>query len=259
MKRCMICGREEYLPFTCKFCGDVFCAEHRLPEKHHCPGLAGLKDMSKGIIYSPTPGGTKIAQKRRPRIPLPSLPIYSYSQAILMMCVVSFFLQIFPLYNEMFALYPTHVIARPWTLVTYIFLHGSFAHLLFNMLFLFFFGPRLESLVGSKTFLEIYLGSGVIAGIGHVLTSSSPVVGASGALYGIFGCLAIIAPYIIVFVYFIPMKITHAVILFAIMDFLLMGSGDMIAHAAHLSGLLVGIVYGIKLKRSLRRTPYLGF
>jgi len=117
-------------------------------------------------------------------------------------------------------------------------------------------GPRLESLVGSKTFLGIYLGSGVIAGIGHVLTSSSPVVGASGALYGIFGCLAIIAPYIVVFVYFIPMKITHTVILFAIMDFLLMGSGDMIAHAAHLSGLLVGLVYGMRLKRrgSLKHT-----
>jgi len=236
------------MPFTCKFCGDSFCAEHRLPEKHHCPGLAGLKDRSN-ILYYPI----KTVQKRRPKV---SLPIYGYSQAILLACVTSFFLQIFPLYNEMFALYPAHVIARPWTLVTYMFLHGSFAHLLFNMLFLFFFGPRLESLVGSKTFLGIYLGSGVIAGIGHVLTSSSPVVGASGALYGIFGCLAIIAPYIVVFVYFIPMKITHAVILFAIMDFLLMGSGDMIAHAAHLSGLLVGLVYGMRLKRrgSLKHT-----
>lgn len=241
------------MPFTCKFCGDAFCVEHRLPEKHHCPGLAGLRNTSKGIIYSPISREVKIT---RPKI---SLPIYSYSQAILMICVASFFLQIFPPYNEMFALYPTHVIARPWTLLTYMFLHANFVHLLFNMLFLFFFGPRLESLIGSKTFLEIYLGSGIIAGVGHVLTSSSPVVGASGALYGIFGCLAVIAPYIIVFVYLIPMKITHAVILFAIMDFLLMGSGDMIAHAAHLSGLLVGIVYGMRLKRSLRRTPYLGF
>lgn len=96
----------------------------------------------------------------------------------------------------------------------------------------------------------IFFASGVIAGIGHSLTSITPVLGASGALYGVFGALAVIEPRMTVYVYFIPMKISMAVVLFALMDFLLIGSGDMIAHAAHLSGLLVGLIAGVNLKKS---------
>ena len=173
-----------------------------------------------------------------------------YSIIILVACIVSFILQlILPVYSEVFILYPDHFFSRPWTLVTYLFLHGSLGHLFFNMLFLFFFAPELERRVGSKMFLMIYLLSGIVAGIGHLLTSENPVVGASGALFGVFACLAIIAPHIRAYIYFIPMKITHAVILFAVMDILFIGAGDMVARTAHLSGLFVGIIYGMKLKK----------
>ncbi len=174
----------------------------------------------------------------------------NYSIIILVACIVSFILQfIIPSYLDMFILNPDTVLSRPWTLVTYLFLHGSPGHLFFNMLFLFFFAPELERRVGSKTFLTIYLLSGIVAGTGHLLTSENPVVGASGALFGVFACLAIIAPHIKAYIYFIPMKITYAVILFAAMDILLIGADDMVARTAHLSGLFVGIVYGMRLKK----------
>jgi membrane associated rhomboid family serine protease len=175
----------------------------------------------------------------------------NYSYIILAACVL-----IFILYNliginlSMFMLEGNYVLSRPWTFITYQFLHGNFNHLIFNMIFMFFFAPALEERVGSNKFLSIYIISGIVAGIGHILTSVHPVVGASGSLFGIFACLAMIAPHIKIYVYFIPMKITHAVILFAFMDIIMLGSNDPIARVAHLSGLLVGLIYGTYLKNS---------
>ncbi|MCX9075918.1 MAG: rhomboid family intramembrane serine protease, partial [Candidatus Methanoperedens sp.] len=107
--------------------------------------------------------------------------------------------------------------------------------------------------------------SGIIAAIGYsswsifVLKSSTPAVGASGALFGIFACLAILAPYIQVYIFFIPMKITHALVLFAVVDLLFLGgttSGlitqDIVARSAHLSGAVAGLVMGKKIKESGR-------
>jgi membrane associated rhomboid family serine protease len=70
---------------------------------------------------------------------------------------------------------------------------------------------------------------------------------------GIFAALAIIAPDIRVYVYFIPMKIIHALILFALLDFVLLNANDMIAHTAHLSGIFVGLLMGSRIKRAQRR------
>jgi membrane associated rhomboid family serine protease len=83
--------------------------------------------------------------------------------------------------------------------------------------------------------------------------SSNPMLGASGALYGVLGCLAIMAPEIRVLLFFvIPLSIKYAVILFALIDFMMMGSGDSIAHMAHLSGLVVGLIFGYMLKGRYR-------
>jgi hypothetical protein len=144
--------------------------------------------------------------------------------------------------------YPPIVSQRPWTLITYMFLHDSFPHLFFNGLFLFFFGPELERRIGTQKFLFVFFTSGILAAIGHMLTSNAPIIGASGALYGVFAALAILAPYLRIYLFFIPMQITHALVLFAIFDFLMIGSNDAIAHIAHLSGLIVGLVMGYHLK-----------
>lgn len=139
---------------------------------------------------------------------------------------------------------------KPWTIITHMFVHASFDHLLWNMLFLFFFGTELERRIGEGKFLGIYILSGLVAAAGQMLVSGGTLVGASGALYGVLGCLAIIAPEIRVFLFFIiPMSIRWAVVLFAVIDFLMSGTADNIAHVAHLSGLALGLIIGYTMKR----------
>ncbi|MEM2924270.1 MAG: rhomboid family intramembrane serine protease [Methanocellales archaeon] len=245
MAKCSICGKQIYLPFKCKFCGDSFCEEHRLPENHWCIGLKSYeRDLRERRILMPEPS----LQPKNRFFHLFNIFSQNYSYILLLLISISFILQLIPGYEELLILTPSLVLQRPWTLITHIFLHANFTHFFFNILFLIFFAPVLERKIGSAKFLFIFFASGVIAGIGHCLTSSNPVVGASGALYGVFGALAMIEPHMTVYVYFIPMKIGVAVLLFALMDFLLIGSGDMIAHAAHLSGLLVGLIVGYNLK-----------
>ncbi|HDM36811.1 MAG TPA: rhomboid family intramembrane serine protease [Candidatus Syntrophoarchaeum butanivorans] len=178
------------------------------------------------------------------------VPYKNYSLYLIGICIVVYFLQLIPHFTYYFALSAATLASHPWTLVTHIFLHGSMGHLFFNMLFLLFFGPALEQRVGSNRFLFIFLLCGILGGVGHILTSpSSSVIGASGALYGILGVLAILEPDMIIFIYFIPMRITFAVLLLAAFDILMARSGDMIAHTAHLSGLVGGILIGKYLKK----------
>ncbi|MDD1732336.1 MAG: rhomboid family protein, partial [Methanosaeta sp. NSM2] len=81
--------------------------------------------------------------------------------------------------------------------------------------------------------------------VGQMMVAGGSLVGASGALYGVMGCLAVIAPEISVLLFFvIPLSIRSAVVLYALIDFLSMGSADNIAHMAHIVGLLVGLAYG---------------
>ncbi len=55
MKTCQICGKEETLPFRCKFCNGIFCYEHRLPENHNCTGLSQVKEyLGEKIVYEPS-------------------------------------------------------------------------------------------------------------------------------------------------------------------------------------------------------------
>jgi membrane associated rhomboid family serine protease len=181
---------------------------------------------------------------------MPGLPI-SYTGVILALCVAVYLISlIFPdfVYTYL-ALDPSSLVQRPWTIITHMFVHASFDHLFWNMLFLFFFGLELERRVGESKFLLIYFLSGIAAAAGQMLVSSGTLVGASGALYGVLGCLAIIAPEIRVLLFFvIPISIRYAVVLFAAIDFLMMGTGDSIAHAAHLTGLVVGLLFGYSMK-----------
>lgn len=182
------------------------------------------------------------------------LPV-SLSGLILLICVVVYLLSlIFPgfVYGYL-ALNPATLMQQPWTLITHMFVHASFDHLFWNMLFLFFFGMELERRVGEAKFLQIYLLSGIVAALAQLAIAPSGLVGASGALYGVLGCLAIIAPEIRVLIFFvIPLSIRAAVVLFALVDFLSVGSADNIAHMAHIAGLLVGLAYGYAMKKQPR-------
>jgi len=241
--RCDVCGAYELLPFKCKFCGGTFCAAHRLPENHQCPGLRMLKQR---------PLGEARAQgKRRPHMKMPAFALpYSgkYAYIIIGICVITYILQfIFPWFTGLFVLSAPTLLSRPWGLVTSMFLHGGLMHLFFNMLALFFFGPLLERRIGSKSFLAIYFGSGILAGLAQVIAfPASAVLGASGAIFGVLGTLTVLMPDLVIFLYFVPLKMVYATLLFAALDLfpMLTGTPDGIAHVAHLVGLAIGLAAG---------------
>ncbi|MBP1679011.1 MAG: Peptidase rhomboid domain protein, partial [Bacteroidetes bacterium] len=82
-------------------------------------------------------------------------------------------------------LVPAFAPSAPWTVVTYMFLHANLWHLLFNMLSLFFFGPRLELELGGRDFLLLYFISGIAGALLSFLTPYVAIVGASGAVFGV--------------------------------------------------------------------------
>lgn len=266
-KECYYCGFRDPMPFTCKFCGNSYCYNHRLPESHNCPGLLEYKSKSSnsGIFHK---RDSVVRRKYNPFLNslnnIISAIKSNYSLTILILVIVSFFLQyIIPGYSYYLALSPYDIFSRPWTLITHIFLHSGPIHILFNMMFLFFFGPELERRIGGKRFLIVFFVSGIVAAIGYslwsvfILEQHSTAVGASGALFGIFACLAVLAPDIVVYVYFVPMKITYALIFFALLDLLFINSpGDLVARSAHLSGVVAGLAFGKYLKNTGRYQRY---
>lgn len=169
--------------------------------------------------------------------------------------VVWIFQQIIPSLTDEFALNSSDVFSKPWTLVTYIFLHGSFDHLFYNMFALVLFGLILERVIGGKKFLITFFISGVVAGIGSVLFYTSSI-GASGAIYGIIGVLGFLRPRMAVWSFGFPLPMIAAVILWAAGDLIgLFTPSDLIGHAAHLFGLAFGLAYGIYLKKNYGEHP----
>jgi membrane associated rhomboid family serine protease len=146
-----------------------------------------------------------------------------------------------------------------WQFVTYIFLHGGMWHIFLNMLMLVMFGREIEGILGSRRFLGLYIGCGILGGLGWVLISGrSPAacIGASGAVFGVLGTFAALFPerrltLLLFFVLPVTMSArTMAIGMGVISLFSLMGGPDgNIAHAAHLAGGLAGYLYGRQLKR----------
>ncbi len=259
--RCDYCGKYEMLPFNCKYCGGVYCSAHRLPEYHECTGLRMMKEGTwKPPVQARKGAGFSPLKKRKPKIKLPAQGYYAY--ILIGACVLAFILQlVVPSFTNALELSRSSLISQPWTAITYMFLHstGNFFHILFNMIILFFFGPLLERHIGSPRFLGLYLGSGILAGVAQVLLfPASAVIGASGAIMGIMGALAVLMPNLRIFLYFIPVKLLYAVLLFAAIDlfFLGFGAGDMVARGAHLIGLAAGFLYGYLIKNSNKGTVH---
>ncbi len=166
---------------------------------------------------------------------------------------------------------------KAYQLITYMFMHGSFSHIFFNMFALWMFGNVLENVWGSKRFLLFYIICGIGAGLtqelvqyiqyatslvnydsvnlgsGGVIAMSDylnlmTTVGASGAIYGILLAFGMLFPNSMIYLYFaIPIKAKWFVIGYAVVELLtglsgMFGSGDNIAHFAHLGGMLFGLV-----------------
>lgn len=172
--------------------------------------------------------------------------------------VFVFFLeQITPLVVNYFSFVPAYAFSQPWTFVTAMFLHADLDHIFFNMLALFVFGIYLEGKVDQKTFLAIYFASGIIGNVGYMITapgSMVPGLGASGAIYGIMGALAMISPFAIIYFYGIPMPMLVASIAWAVTEFLGVFVPSDVAHGAHLGGLFFGIAIGLYLRSQTKKS-----
>lgn len=159
-------------------------------------------------------------------------------------------------YIPVLGLVPAHFLGRGylWQIVTYLFLHGSLLHILFNMVFLWMMGSEIERYWGSREFLKYYLITGCGAGLVNVIVHpglTTPTIGASGAIFGLIIAFALAFPDREILLYFlIRMKAKHFAVLVAgleILALLLMPRAP-IARFAHLGGLLVGYLY-IKRER----------
>lgn len=143
------------------------------------------------------------------------------------------------------------VLTRPWTIITYMFVHDqrSIFHILINMLMLFFFGPPLEAQWGGKEFIKYYTICGVGAAFFSLIFREGPVIGASGAIYGVMLAYALNWPNSLIWIYAIfPIKAKYLVLILGAISFYsaywaVRGASDGIAHFAHLGGLVVGFVY----------------
>ena len=187
--------------------------------------------------------------------------------------------------NDLFALhhYKSDVF-RPYQLVTHMFMHGSFFHLLFNMFGLWMFGSLMEKLWGHQRFLVFYLICGLVAGIAQMgsyaysnwrwdhsfmspekvelyqnMLSMNSTVGASGAIMGVLAAYAFTFPNTQLYIFPIPFPIKTKWALTALIAFDIFGGvtnspSDNVAHFAHVGGALAGLIIVIFWNKTNKKT-----
>ncbi|MEX1122601.1 MAG: rhomboid family intramembrane serine protease [Balneolales bacterium] len=136
-------------------------------------------------------------------------------------------------------------ITQPWRLVTYMFLHGSFLHILFNMLWLWWMGRPVESQLGPKNFLVLFLGSGVGGALINLMLTNlfvtNVTIGASGAVFGIMVTFAVLFPRTPIMLLFLPpIEARFLVAGLIAFDLLFIAQADNVARIVHLGGALSG-------------------
>ncbi len=144
------------------------------------------------------------------------------------------------------ALNPARFPAAWWTIVTYMFVHAWLAHLAFNLFTLWMFGPRLERVWGTRTFVQFYLWCGLGGGIAHLLfAQNSAVVGASGAISGVLVAYALRWPDDEVYLFgVIPMKSRWLIVAMIAMNIIFaLSPGSGIDWTAHLGGMGFGWLF----------------
>ncbi len=177
-------------------------------------------------------------------------PLSNYASVeIAIICVLTYVMQnLYPNITDTLSLSGSYVLQKPWTLVTYMFLHGSVEHIFYNMFALLMFGCILESIIGTKKFLIVYFSSGIISGLAGILFYHS-IIGASGAIFGIIGCLTVIKPNMAVFAFGMPMPLALASFLWVFLDLVGIVFPDQIAHAGHIGGFAFGAFLGFLMRK----------
>jgi membrane associated rhomboid family serine protease len=148
---------------------------------------------------------------------------------------------------------PNQALTEPWTLVTYMFVHANVTHILFNMLALYFFGPRVEERLGQRRFITLYLLSGIAGAVlSMIFAPRAPIVGASGAVFGVMLAFASFWPTDQIYIMgILPIEARIAVLLMAAVALWsgLQGSRSGVADFAHLGGFVGGWLYLQWVKR----------
>ena len=158
---------------------------------------------------------------------------------------------------------PNILITRPWTLVSYFFLHGGLWHILFNMLFLYWFGRIFMEFLGKKRLFALYFLGGVAAAVFFVLiynivpyyegiSHRTILLGASGAVFAIVVGAAVQVPNYMIYVLLIgPVRIKYIALVYVFLSFIGITGVNSGGELAHLGGALMGYIYIIQLRRGI--------
>ena len=231
----------------CQRCGRTICPECQTPAAVgvHCPECVREARQS-----TPRQRPAVVTALRRTR--MTDAPVVTY--AIIAICVLVFIAEAAtglltgPGSSVESALlyYAPLTASQPWRMITTLFVHASVLHILFNMFSMFILGRQLEPLVGRARFAALFLLSGVGGSVAVLLTSpATPVVGASGAIFGLFGAYFVIARHL-------GANATQLIIVIAInlgIGFVVPG----IAWQAHVGGLVIGALVALIFLRTRAR------
>ncbi|MFB6143469.1 MAG: rhomboid family intramembrane serine protease [Halorientalis sp.] len=215
MATCDACGKAENMPYQCRHCGGTFCADHRLPENHGCPGLDQWNDpggvFDSGFDDSVNRGREAGGGSVLDRLGVDTGPggwlgyfrgnvTYTFLAlmwvTLLLQYVAAYVLvgtpsiaaasRFSPLWNALFVLSPAHP-EYVWTWVTAVFAHGGFFHIAVNSIVIYFFGRLVEQYLGSRDFALLFLGSGALAGLAQIgiqIAQNPAVLGAPVPIAG---------------------------------------------------------------------------
>ncbi|MGD2200414.1 MAG: rhomboid family intramembrane serine protease [Candidatus Bathyarchaeota archaeon] len=157
---------------------------------------------------------------------------------------------------ETYSLFPVRIFngVAVDAVVTYLFLHGNWVHLFVNCIALVGSGIIVERDIGHKNFTLAFLASGIVSGLAHSvlhLSSSIPLIGASGAIFGIIAVLFLLMPFKITYALVIPLPSVIVGIMLSLVElYSLWAPTDItIAHDAHISGFIVGCIYAFMIDR----------
>lgn len=213
----------------CQRCGRTICPQCQTQAAVgvHCPECVKEGRASSPRRPSAIAGALRSTKDR---------PIVTWS--IIALCVIVYVLQLLPNSPVTAALlyYAPYTYTEPWRMITALFVHSptSFLHILFNMFSLFVLGPIMEQMVGRARFLALYLLSGFGGSVAVLLVApGTPVVGASGAIFGLLGAFFVIQRKL-------GGNATQLLVIIGLNLVVGFLPGTNIAWQAHVGGLIVG-------------------
>jgi len=169
-------------------------------------------------------------------------------QRLLLANIAMFFVQqTMPQLAEPLVFVPMAVLTHPWSIVTYMFLHGGLGHIFFNMLALFFFGPRVEGRLGSRRFITLYFVAGISGALlSFVFAPYAGIIGASAAVFGVMLAFAWFWPRDQIYIWgILPIEARWLVVITTALSLWsgLGGSRGGVADFAHLGGYVGAFLY----------------